>query len=110
MFVMVMIAMTMIWVTSIRAYLGMIPIEAVVCGIRAGPMSPISMMIPVAPIPIGMIVPIPVGMLAPIGRLVPVRIARAVALITSVRMVVTEAEMRIIGGMIVTIVGALGVA
>ena len=61
-------------------------------------------------IPVGMIVPIQVGMLAIIGRAIPVWIPRTIAPITPVRVMVTEAIMRIIGWVVVTVVRALRTA
>lgn len=53
---------------------------------------------------------IPVPTLVPIRSAIPSRIARAIFTITFVRMMVAEAELRVIVGMVITVGRALRVA
>jgi hypothetical protein len=64
----------------------------------------------VMPIPIGVLIPIPVAVPIPIGRAIPVRVPRAIVVVALSGMMVTEAVMRIIARMVVTIISTLGVA
>jgi hypothetical protein len=110
-----MVAMIMIRMASIGAHIGMIVLDATIMivtiktepgigGIMAvGLMTPIGVMVPVTSM-------IPVRPMAPIRGAIPVRIPRAICAIAFLRMMITEAEMRVIVRMIVAVRCALGVA